>query len=480
MRLHPWLLGGFVLLALACGPAGEWEQETEAPGETPAEATPDEPPAPGETAPITAFAAGDSDWMRTTRGGSLAEGLLVRGDSAGNSYTVVTFAAGTRFSGVLLPGPGGVALVSHSPSGQVRWVRTFSCASTSELLQPRDLWVTPGGRSLLALSGPCTTDFGGGTLSGLELVVAIGAGGQHRWSRAIVPLTSNVPMVGLAVSVSPTTNEVVVAGGVWGLVTAEGTTYATSRPNPLLLRYDDRGTFLGARLLEQTAGDLEPRDLAHDSTGRLLALFSFRETVDLGGGPRVARGPAAMLVARLTVAGRLLWDRPLDGNIEPRALGVFGNRVTVAGHFFESITFRGQTFTAVPPAGAEPPSQGFVLGLTRGSGSERWIQLRGRQIDDLAMDRNGGVTVIGRFVGVGPAPVPSFSASFVAKHDRLSGRTRWRRVLDFAGFLHSVGATAGGTAYVTGSFFGTTDLGDGPRTVFPAGSTQAFTLRLER
>ncbi len=482
MGKHLGWAWALVVLSFGCGPV-EQEELEEAPAADEVLAAPAAGEEEGTAAPgrVTAFASGDTQWVRSTSG-STATAELVRTDRNGNSYTVMTYGAGTRLEGLPLPGAGGYAVASHTPSGSLRWLRSFSCSGTEEALGVFDLWVTPGGRSVMVLDGPCTTSFGGSPLSGRTLLLVLGNGGQHRWSRALVgSAPGDAELRDVSVTVSPTTQRVLVGAEVGLRTTVEGTVYESS-PNvvSLLLRYTDQGTFLGASLLRDVRCNIHVEDVAYDGTGRLNALFTFNGTVDFGDGPRVAPGNASLLVARYTLARRLLWARHYEGDFIGLGLATLGDRVVAVGNFEGEMRFRGQSFRSIQDPGLEGRnSQGFLLGLTRLSGAERWLQLRGRSVDDVDLNIGDGVVAVGRFLGVGPVPPASFQAKFVAKYDRVSGRSRWRRVLDYEGQLNAVAVTPSQRVLAAGTFTGTPDFGTGPLTPTPPGNPQAFLLRME-
>ena len=461
---HLWVWG-LVLLAVGCGPVEQEELEA-APDEAPVA---DEvlAPAPAEEreaepGQVTAFASGDTQWVRSATG-ETSSARIVRTDRNGNSYTVLTYGANTRFSGVLLPGARGYAVFSHTPSGTLRWSRAFSCAQASDTPGVFDLWVTPGGRSVMVLDGPCSADFGAGPVSGRALLLVLGNGGQLRWTRVLVPSDSEGSLEDASVTVSPTTQRVLVAAALTGSVLLEQQLFdvGASRVSAFL-RYTDRGALLGGNVLPSPQGNTQVRDVAYDGTGRLNALFTFSGTVDFGDGARVADGSAALLVARYRLDRTLLWARQY------------------AGDFVGELRFRGEVFRSTTDESLQRASQGFVLGLTRLSGAERWLQLRGRHVDDVDMNVGDGVVVVGQFLGVGPTdPDGTIVAKFVAKHDRVSGRTLWRRVLDYSGTLASTAITPSGRVLACGDFIGTADFGTGPLPGSPATAPQAFLFRMD-
>ncbi|HET9449905.1 MAG TPA: hypothetical protein VFO83_03445 [Aggregicoccus sp.] len=429
---------------------------------------------------VRALVSGDTQWVRSTAGAA-ASAQLVRTDRNGNSYMVMTYGAGTSLQGVPLPGTGGFAVASHTPTGALRWLRAFSCTGAEDRPNAFDLWVTPGGRSLILLDGPCTGDFGAGPISGRALLLVLGNGGQHRWSRALVGSQADVASLrDASVTVSPTTQAVLVAAELGQRTIVEGVVYDTS-PNvgSLYLRYTDRGTLLGRTLLRDPRGNIHVEDVAYDNTGRLNAQFTFNGTVDFGDGPRVANGNAALLLARYQLSRRLRWARHYPGDFIGLGLATLGNRVVAVGSFLGELRFRGRTFSSIPDPRLGRASQGFVLALRRDSGGESWLQLRGRSVDDVDINVGDGVVTAGRFQGVGPVPPASFFAKFVGKYDRLTGRSLWRRVLDFDGDVNAVAITPSQRVLACGSFASPTDFGTGVLTPTPPGNPQAFLMRMD-
>jgi hypothetical protein len=280
MRAH--LIGAWLLVGLTygCGPVEQGEAGAETSDEVLGQAPSEQEREAAELGRVTAFVSGDTQWVRSTDGAT-ASAERVRTDRNGNSYTVMTYGAGTRLQGLPLPGAGGFAVASHAPGGTLRWLRTFSCTGVEDRPNVFDLWVTPGGRSVMVLEGPCTADFGTGPVSGRAFVLVLGNGGQFRWSRVLVGAQPGAAgLRDVSVSVSPTTQQVLVAAEIGQPTTVEGTAYdATSGVPALLLRYTDRGTFLSATLLRDARGNLHVEDVAYDSTGRLNALFTFNGTV---------------------------------------------------------------------------------------------------------------------------------------------------------------------------------------------------------
>lgn len=223
----------------------------------------------------------------------------------------------------------------------------------------------------------------------------------------------------------------------------------------------------------------DPGDVAVDAHGNIYLLGSNNGVVDYGGGGLPSTGLSDLVVAKLDPDGRHLWSRDIPGTGDDIAASLAvtpDGDVVVCGTFDGSIDFGGG-----PMAGTG--GRDICLARLDGdTGAHVWSRsFRGSGLDavnDLAVDRWGGVFVCGEFdatLDLGGGPLTSaggndlYVAAFGAGGDHV-----WSFARGDAGHQYARGLAVrpDGRLFVTGDFEGTVDFGGGP--FVSSGATDVF------
>ena len=209
--------------------------------------------------------------------------------------------------GELDPGPGidfgGGPLVSAggddafafelSPSGSHRWSRRFgdSAGQSSNAVA-----IDENGDVVIAGGMNGTVDFGGGPLTALAIdlfVVGLDPTGAHRWSRQVTGTiaASTSPRRPIDLAVGPS-GEIAFAGSYRDDIDlGGGPLFASHVDDIFLARYDRDGQHLWSATYGTTGTQLAS-SVDVDAVGNVLLAGSFATGLDLGGGELVAVGPS--------------------------------------------------------------------------------------------------------------------------------------------------------------------------------------------
>jgi hypothetical protein len=290
-------------------------------------------------------------------------------------------------------------------------------------------------------------------------------------------------------------------GGVTNL-TAIGTN------DVYVTRFDRDGRLVWARQIGGAGGSVGVAvtgSIASDGGNALYVTGNFSGTVDFDPGPGVfemtAIGTGANLfVARLTMAGDLVWARQItcaDGSgAGPLAIAANGTRVALTGTLSGTCDFDPGPGTADVTAtlgmGTGTPENVFVAALD-GAGGFAWaapFESTGSDIPNgVTIDASGDVVTVGRARGEidydpGPGTDLQTGDFFVIKQSP-TGTVEWARAIGSSSVARAFGVAtdAAGAVYVAGQFMNSIDFDPGPgtavRTATAGGLLDGFILKLD-
>ncbi len=442
-------------------------------------------------------------WSRTVGGVSKEFGLAAAVDPGGNVYMAGTFSsASIAFGGKVhtSAGKADIFLVSFSPSGVLRWSKTFGASSDDGV---GDLAVDAHGNIyLLGQYGnysATTISFGGGTLTSsksLDVYLAsFTSAGKHRWSKSF---DGGWLDYGRGLDLDSAGN--VYITGVYGdtyygdWITIGGTTLKTKGSDDIFLAsFTSTGVHRWTKGYGSGGLD-EGMDVAADAGGNIYLVGDAcgggqKYSVNLGGGAIPCNMYGDVILASYTSAGKHRWSKVFGDYSWDKANGVavdgLGN-VYITGFFGSNP---GPYYPGVDFGGGKLKSVGgfdiFLASYSSG-GTHRWSKRFGGSGHDygygLAVDGQGNVLLSGEAnagVNMGggilanAGKLDMFAAGFTS-----GGVHRWSRMHGTAGVDES-GRLAGGkdgSVVVPGYHSGTVSFGGAKHT--GKGWYDAFVIKL--
>ena len=317
---------------------------------------------------VTKFnATGDLLWARTWSVGNnnviRSAGVVL--DPGGNVYTAGVYADLVDFdpsSGVDIRNPasdGSAFLLSLTPSGDFRWVRTFGGKWTEVRALTSDL----AGNVFVTGTAETTGDFDPGpgvvthTTQSLDDVFTskFGSNGSHAWTRFIAGSENSTSSYGAAIA-GDAGGGAYVTGMFNGQYEFDGLTgsdvhTASGGLDAFLVRYDSNGTYAWGKHWGAD-GDDDSAAVTADPAFGVVVMGHFHGTVDFDPGPSVVAlaGPAFDLnrptgdifVSAFDPTGEFRWvvDPGRGGGAEGAALLVDPlHGLNVASNFFGTADF---------------------------------------------------------------------------------------------------------------------------------------------
>lgn len=354
------------------------------------------------------------------------------------------------------------------------WPQRFGGNSTTTTTVA-DLALDSAGNVFIVgvFNGP--VDFGGGPLTGstrFDLFIAkYRADGAHLWSKQYTG-TENQYFSSVKVDAS---GDVYVAGGFQGTTNVGGGALVSAGiDDGLLAKY--RGTD-GSHVWSKRFGGVSSDafgGLALDSTGNLLAVGRFYETVDFGGGALTSAGFNDIVLAKYkTSDGSHVWSKRMGGTgIDQGATVAVDSSgdAYISGPFQYTVDFGGGVLTAMGMLDV------YVARFAGANGNHVWSKSFGAPgmysvPYRVAVDNAGSTFVVGRFQGTvnfGGGGVTSAGGydGFVARYRASDGGYVWAR--RFGGSnddeAMAVVPDGSGNLITTGYFTTMVDLGGGPLT----------------
>jgi len=334
-------------------------------------AAPASPPAPAATAPSASAARaevsrlGRAAWSRGFTGGARVVGMAA--DAHGDVVITGALSGTVDFGGGPLPSAGedDVFVVKLDPDGKPIWSKRLGGPGYQV---PAGVAVDGEGAAVIVGTLDQTADFGGGPLSSAGLVdvfvLKLDFAGNHLWSRRFGDAAEQEAS---AVAVDRE-GDVFVAGSFEGTLDFGGGPLASAGADDVYLAKLDAS---GEHLWSKRFGDgraQKGRALAADGEGGVVLAGQMEGTMDLGGGPLVAKDAFQLFVARFDASGRHLWSRTYGAaagaRVDPRAVAWGPRGVAVTG-IARGATDLGDGMLA--QVGAEEDA--FVLALDASGGT---------------------------------------------------------------------------------------------------------------
>jgi hypothetical protein len=232
------------------------------------------------------------------------------------------------------------------------------------------------------------------------------------------------------------------------------------------------------------ANDQFGTSVAVSSAGDVVIAGIFKDTVSFGGAALVSAGGEDIFVARFDADGKAKWSKRFGG---PTDEGQRGVQVGMDGAGNVLVTGMYQTGTDFGngPLVTTSTNDVFVLKLDP-SGTPLWSKTFGStslSTEAMTVSASGNVAVTGYFEGT--LGIPGMQGTSVGGNDIFvaelnpSGALLWVRAFGDVSADNGTGIafTPAGNVFVTGSFSGTVNFGDGPLT--SAGLGDIFVTKLD-
>ncbi|PRP96317.1 SBBP repeat-containing protein [Enhygromyxa salina] len=337
--------------------------------------------------------------------------------------------------------------------------------SQSETVEPSGAVATDASGNVYVLGTfySATIDLGGGPQArqGYSdvFLVSFAADGSYRWSRRIGGDSWDY---GRGVGVDGSGNVYVTGESEGTLDLGGGSLPASAGTRDLFVgSYTSTGTHRWSQRHGAAATSLLAGDLAVDAAGNLVVVGRLDGSVSLGGSVLTDAGSTDMFVLALDNAGVHRWSRALGGTGSDAGTGVAvdsSGGAVITGHFSGSVDFGTGVMIS---AGS---SDGATVRL-QPNGSTDWARRYGStSIDiaqDVALDAQGRTYMIGTFAGTvnlgdGPRTAAGSSEVLLAGYGP-TGILLWSRRVGGGGLDYGRGITIDNDYEVvaTGSFFGT-------------------------
>jgi hypothetical protein len=230
-----------------------------------------------------------------------------------------------------------------------------------------------------------------------------------------------------------------------------------------------------------------------DANGYVYVVGSFSGTVMIGGKTLTGQTQQDMYVAKLDGStGTAVWAFRFGAtsSLNPRAVGVDGaGDVIATGSFSGTLNFGGTPLTG------DTAGDIFLVKLSGATGAYVWSKSYGSSgtdlVSGLAVDSNHDIVIVGSYKCAGlpcqTQPTLTFGGAtftnagdydgWIAKLSGTNGGHIWSAAFGSTGhdFANGVAVAGNGDVAVTGSFSGTVNFGDGPRS--SAGLMDIFIAR---
>jgi Beta-propeller repeat len=370
---------------------------------------------------VKVSSAGICQWsiqVGSPDGGDGDSGVALDLDTAGNPvigsnfYTTSNFLGNSRTSAGLADM---FVMKLSGSTGAFTWLRNYGSTGID-----RVLGLDVDGSNNVYFTGAFagSVNFGGGALTsagaGDVAVVKLNSAGTHVWSKRFGGTGADV---GYGVSADALGN--VYLGGQFAGAVNFGNQTLTSVGllDGFLLKLNATGTTTAySKQFGGTSDDLV-RDVAADSTGRIVIAGRFKTSVDLGGGVVNAAGIHAFAAA-YSNTGAYLWGKTVGGSAASQAIAVTrdnAGNAAIVGYFSGAANFGAGT---VNSAGGDDI---FILRYSLAGGTS-WVARYGGTGSEqaLAARFGGGILVLaGRLNGTanfGGSPLTGTQDALLASY----------------------------------------------------------------
>lgn len=397
-------------------------------------------------------------------------------DRAGNVYFTGSFDNQTNFGAGPVSGTMGTGfVVSYTPRGVVRWVRTFDSAGYDEARTVTVRTVAGRVKVLVAGNASGSLNLGGNVVGGgvsTFFIVEYDDAGALQWST--VMQAQRNPFGAIIDSAMSASGDVYITGGTTTF-TIEGNTiqnaiFANNGTTAFVMKLNPMGVHQWTRWIGAPLVDSAGRAVALDSANNMVVAVEGHDVMDAGGGPRGFMGSSFdMLLAKYDSNNVHQWSTVFNDSgislLSTVAINQFNDEITIAGHHSGSVDFGGAMVGAPPPASYNT----FVVNIAANGNAGRPVATLARSYitntvhaaayptlaytSDSRLflsDSYSGVPMIG---GVAVAPGAGLR-EYIAEID--TGTLNLTSVMNFTGTntneTHSITGCGAGFVCTTGGF----------------------------
>ena len=320
-------------------------------------------------------------------------------------------------------------------TGEFQWFKPFGGAGDELGVR---LAFDGAGNLVLAARGTSSIDFGGGPLQSAgayDLFLArFDPAGKHLWSRRFGD-GANQFDDGYALAVDPA-GQIAVAGDFQGTIDlGGGPLIAKNIGDPFLARFAPDGQHLWSRAFK-TGSYAYPQALAFDPDGNLLIAGYFFVSLDLGGGTMNSAGMVDAFAAKLDPDGNHLWSQRFG---DPQGQYVLGLAVDPGGDLFLGGGFSGSIDLGKGPLLSAGDNDVFLARLDPAGNavwSRRYGDAKSQVLRDLALDGKGRIILGGDLSGtidLGGGPIGDASSHPFVAQLDGAGKHLWSHLVSTGG-----------------------------------------------
>ena len=422
-------------------------------------------------------------WSKMFGGSSSDYVYAMDTDSDGNVYVGGYFYNSVTFGSTTTTSKGyyDIFVASYTPSGKLRWAKTFGSTSYDYLY---GLKVDNAGNVYITGYYSTGINFGGSALSSAGsydiYVASFDSSGKHRWSKGFGSTSSDY---GQALDIDASGNVYLTGRFYYTINFGGGTITSAGSYDIFVASFDSSGKHRWSKAFGNTSSDYG-YGLAVDGSGNVYVTGYYYNTVNFGGSTITSNGSGDMFIVSFTPSGVHRWSHGYGGTSSDYgwalATDAAGN-VYATGYFYYTIKFGSTSHTA---AGSYDT---FVVSFTSG-GAVRWSKAFGSTSSDygygIDVDSKGNSYVTGMFytsVKVDSNVTLTSNGSYDAyavKFD-TTGNALWGR--SFGGtssdYGYGIHVDLNNDVYVGGYFYSSVDFGGGTLT---ANSSDGFLVKLEQ
>jgi Beta-propeller repeat len=275
-----------------------------------------------------------------------ANGLVVTGSSA---YVVGGFQGSVNFGGSTHGSAGGFdifALKVTTAAGAFQYSSAFGGTGADQAIS---VAVDTAGSAYLVGNFTGTVSFGATSLVGLGstdvFTAKLGTGGAVTWAKSFGG-TSNDS--GAAIAIDASRNPTVVGLAKRTVDFGDGLPVLVAGTDAFAVSYTTGGAYRWHKVIGGTGVD-RGQAVTTDTSGNVIVVGDFEDTMDLGGGMLSAGAGRSMFIARYAAATGAFqagagYGAP--GSVTPLAVVRYTNTLTVTGDFTGTANFGGADITS--------------------------------------------------------------------------------------------------------------------------------------
>ncbi len=406
-------------------------------------------------------------------------------DASSNVIVGGTFVGTTDFGGgafVSTAGGNDAWIAKYDAAGNHLWSKKFG-DQTLQLIN--GVAIDPNGNALLLGTMEGSADFGGGalfSLGGNDVFVAkLSPAGNHLWSKSF-----GGPAGQSAVAVATDASGNMIFTGTGGGTFDFGLGNIPGTGEIFVVKLDAAGNTLWAKRFGVPGKGQIAWTVKTDALGNIVIGGQFDGSLDFGGGALVSMGGEDIFVAKLSPGGDHLWSKSFGSVLSSQrcasvAIDAAGN-IVLTGQFLGTINFGGAALVATNMNS----TQNIFLAKLDAGGNHLWSKGFGDAAQQygqaVAFGAGGSILVTGGAEGstdFGGGALGSVGSRdiFVARFDANGNHVKSQLVGspgDESG--QAIAPDGVGGLFVTGSFSGTINFGNG--NLNSAGGYDIFLARL--